>query len=528
LRKRGYKMVRDLANHFYMYNVKKYGRYTDAFALLSRSRANLLSNKFVSIDDIRKGLNTAALEDRIELKGGKELIVNDKETLMNLLKQQDSEEYRLVENTPFQNYIINVMKMFTQWVTADETDKIKHYCDNLNYDLLAALTTYYTKVNIKDIEGKNLIEIFAEELIEISKSGESSKTHPVISRLYDNFLIVVYLDRQFIADRIFEVMKIYKDNFIKVGSRAAKYEYLFQKLFRGEKIPRKTLLKVGRKLFDSEQYSQAIDFLQNLMTQLENDEDMNIFKNGETGPISSDEIDFKSEIVIRSMLAIAYMKEAKKEITYTIESKNFKLAEYNLSRLFDFIRYRFEQQQLGQYNDLNWSWEKSLDQYYYLIMLSYKELLDLKAAYIINNGGTYEIDVDINSKSMRKNLDSGEMIVTGEDIKTVEAADAAFSTLTRVLWVCHYLANQAANFSPDQRRYKYLDYYRAYILIAQIGNEDKYNEKIINAKIDYTELLGGKNLDEFIFFGDKEFSIEFKKLIRQIDKIFEERDLKID
>ncbi|MCD4656156.1 MAG: hypothetical protein K8S87_01295, partial [Planctomycetes bacterium] len=47
LRKRGYKMVRDLANHFDMYNVKKFGRYTDAFALLARIRADLLSNKFV-------------------------------------------------------------------------------------------------------------------------------------------------------------------------------------------------------------------------------------------------------------------------------------------------------------------------------------------------------------------------------------------------------------------------------------------------------------------------------------------------
>ncbi len=528
LRKRGYKMVQNLADHFEMYNVKKFGRYTDAYAFLARIRADLLSNKFVSIDDIKKGLNTAALEDRMELKDNEQVIINDKETLMNLLKKQDSDIYRMVENTPFQNFIIDTMKQFTQWATSKETDKIKQYCDKLNYDLLESLKTYYTRDSVKDIEGKDILDVFAEELIEISKSEGSTKTHPVISRLYDNFLIVVYMDRQFIADRIFEVMKIYKDKFINVGARAAKYEYLFQKLYRGEKIHRKTLLKVGRKLFDSEQYPQAIDFLQNLMTQLENDEDMNIFKtiNGvrETGPISSDEKDFKSEIVIRSMLAIAYMNLAIKEITYTPDSKYFKQAEFNLARLFDFIRYRFEQQQLGEYKGMNW--EKSLDQYYYLIMLNYKELLEMKSAYIINNGGTYEIDMDINSKSMRLDLKTSKMVLSGEDIKSVEAADAAFTTLTRVLWICHYLSNQAANFSPDQRKYKYLDYYHAYILIAQIGNEKKYNEKLLKANDEYTKLLGNKNLDEIVFFGDPEFSIEFKKLIRQIDKLIEERSLK--
>jgi len=280
-------------------------------------------------------------------------------------------------------------------------------------------------------------------------------------------------------------------------------------------------------LFDSEQYPQAIDFLQDLMTQLENDEDMNIFKevNGvrETGPISSDEKDFKSEIIIRSMLSIAYMNLAKKEITYSLESKNFKQAEFNLARLFDFIRYRFEQQQLGEYKGM--IWEKSLDQYYYVIMRTYKELLEIKAAYIINNGGKYEIDMDINSKCLRLDLKTSKKIISGDDIRTVEAGDAAFTTLTRVLWVCHYLSNQAANFSPDQRKYKYLDKYRAYILIAQIGNEKKYNEKLIKAKKEYTELMGDKTLDEIEFFGDPEFSIEFKKLIRQIDKLFEERGL---
>ena len=512
------KFVERLAKEFDKINYNNNEKFMNSSSLLDGWKAKLLGKDVLSIETLEKTFNDSSIviEEWEETKGQEIVKHFDQKRLLDSLKYADGGEYRLVDAKTFTSYTKEITEQFSKWAENGELDKIEQYCKRYNYAIRDELEYHYERMKKKS--DKDIMEQFGEELV---NPENKDAMHPVMAKIYDNYVIEVYKDRTYIADTILDIITSYKKRFMNYSRKSLEYRYQYYKYredVQGHKLKSSQMFDLGRRFYDAQLFDKSIYYMDKLYqkyaSKLTDDDGVPI-------PITTDNKRFISEIKVRAYLSHAYYEQALKTGKYDPNDKNWKNAEFNLARLFDFIFFMNALSQEKKKESIRW--QKTLFTFYYQIMYDYKELLDLKAEYMRDNPGTYTIDLEIRARRWLNPVDRKKIV--GDRFVEKESKDAAFYTWQRVLWICSYLGNQSPKFSPDERNYLFIETFKIYIKLAKLDTKDDNNHYLIIGWKAFHSKLGKRSAGKYIFYNDKEFDAKWKALMQEIIEIANERDI---